>query len=32
MADHPARFYNTNIKGTGKNGPFDCRTHKVPTY
>lgn len=26
------RFYNANIKGTGKDGPFDCRTHKVPTY
>jgi KTSC domain len=26
------RFYNANIKGTGKDGPFDCRTHKVPNY
>jgi hypothetical protein len=26
------RFYNANIKGTGKDGPFDCRTHKVPAY
>jgi len=26
------RFYNTNIKGIGNDGPFDCRTHRVPTY
>jgi hypothetical protein len=26
------RFYNRNIKGTGSDGPFDCRTHQVPTY
>jgi hypothetical protein len=26
------RFYNSNIKGNGKDGPFDCRTHRVPTY
>jgi hypothetical protein len=26
------RFYNQNIKGTGSDGPFDCRTHRVPTY
>src|SRR5690348_10928125 len=26
------RYYNSNIKGTGGDGPFDCRTHKVPTY
>jgi hypothetical protein len=25
-------FYNTSIKGTGKDGPYDCRTHRVPTY
>jgi hypothetical protein len=25
-------YYNENIKGTGKDGPFDCRTHKVPSY
>lgn len=25
-------FYNQNIKGTGKDGPYDCRTHRVPTY
>jgi hypothetical protein len=26
------RFFNANIKSTGKDGPFDCRTHKIPTY
>lgn len=26
------QFYNQNIKGYGSDGPFDCRTHKVPQY
>src|SRR5712671_2021135 len=26
------QYYNQNIKGTGKDGPFDCRTHRVPSY
>ena len=26
------QFYNQNIKGTGSNGPYDCRTHRVPSY
>lgn len=26
------RYYNTNIRGTGKDGPFDCRTHRAPNY
>ncbi|QHP74284.1 KTSC domain-containing protein [Bradyrhizobium sp. LCT2] len=25
-------FYNQRIKGTGLDGPFDCRTHPVPEY
>jgi hypothetical protein len=25
-------FYNQRIKGTGRDGPFDCRTHSVPEY
>jgi hypothetical protein len=25
-------FYNQNIKGNGSDGPFDCRTHRVPAY
>jgi hypothetical protein len=24
------QFYNQNIKGSGLDGPFDCRTHRVP--
>lgn len=23
-----ARYYNTRIRGTGKNGPFDCASHR----
>lgn len=26
------RFYNANIKGSGSDGPYDCRTHRVPAY
>ena len=26
------RFFNEHIKGTGSDGPFDCRTHRVPSY
>ena len=26
------RYYNANIKGSGQEGPFDCRTHRVPNY
>ncbi|MBR0939435.1 KTSC domain-containing protein [Bradyrhizobium jicamae] len=26
------QLYNQNIKGTGSDGPYDCRTHRVPTY
>ncbi len=26
------QFYNQNIKGSGSDGPFDCRTHRVPRY
>lgn len=26
------RYYNANIKSHGSDGPFDCRTHKVPKY
>ncbi|MFT4115932.1 KTSC domain-containing protein [Bradyrhizobium sp.] len=25
-------FYNQHLKGTGRDGPFDCRTHPVPAY
>jgi hypothetical protein len=26
------QFYNQNIKGTGTDGPYDCRTHRMPSY
>ena len=28
------QYFNVNIKATGsdENGPYDCRTHKVPSY
>jgi hypothetical protein len=26
------QFYNQNIKGSGLDGPYDCRTHRVPSY
>jgi hypothetical protein len=26
------QFYNKNIKSTGSNGPYDCRTRRVPSY
>ena len=32
MAPSMGQFYNQRIKGAGSDGPFDCRTHKVPQY
>lgn len=26
------KYYNANIKGSGSDGPFDCRTHRTPKY
>jgi hypothetical protein len=26
------QFYNQNIKGSGSDGPYDCRTHRIPNY
>jgi hypothetical protein len=26
------QFYKQDIKGSGKDGPYDCRTHRVPIY
>lgn len=26
------RYFNANIRGGGSDGPFDCRTHRVPAY
>jgi hypothetical protein len=31
-ADSMGRFYNASIKGSGKDGPYDCRTHRAPKY
>jgi hypothetical protein len=31
-ASSMGQFYNQNIKGSGSDGLFDCRTHKVPKY
>jgi hypothetical protein len=34
LMDAPSmgQFFNQNIKGSGSDGPYDCRTHRVPTY
>jgi hypothetical protein len=32
VAPSIGQFYNQKIKGTSSDGPFDCRTHRVPTY
>jgi hypothetical protein len=31
-ASSMGQFYNQNIKGIGLDGPYDCRTHRVPKY
>jgi hypothetical protein len=31
-AQSMGQFYNSNIKGSGNDGPFDCRSHRVPNY
>ncbi|WP_213737041.1 KTSC domain-containing protein [Bradyrhizobium sp. dw_411] len=31
-ASSMGQYYNANIKGSGKDGPFDCRTHAKPIY
>jgi hypothetical protein len=31
-AQSMGQFYNQSIKGTGSDGRFDCRTHRVPKY
>lgn len=32
VAPSMGQFYNRNIKGSGSDGPYDCRTHRVPRY
>lgn len=29
-ADSKRQYFEARIKGSGKDGPFDCRTHPVP--
>ena len=31
-ASSMGQYYNGNIKGSGKDGPYDCRTHQTPKY
>jgi len=31
-AESMGRYYSANIKGSGQDGPYDCRTHRVPNY
>jgi hypothetical protein len=31
-ASSMGNFYNQNIRGSGSDGPFDCRTHRRPEY
>jgi hypothetical protein len=31
-AESMGRYFQAHIRGTGSDGPFDCRTHKVPVY
>ena len=31
-ASSMGQFYNQQIKGSGSDGPFDCRTHRIPAY
>jgi KTSC domain len=32
VAPSMGQFFNQNIKGTGADGPYDCRTHRRPSY
>src|ERR1035437_8482914 len=34
LMDAPSmgHFYNQNIKGSGSDGAYDCRTHRIPNY
>jgi len=31
-AESMGRYFQANIRGNGADGPFDCRTHRVPEY
>ena len=26
------QYFNQTIKGSGSDGPYDCRTHRIPKY
>ena len=30
LSESMGKYFNANIRGSGQNGPFDCRTHQVP--
>ena len=32
VAPSMGQFFNQKIKGTGSDGPYDCRTHRLPRY
>jgi hypothetical protein len=31
-AESMGKYFIANIKGSGSDGPFDCRTRRVPEY
>lgn len=31
-AESMGRYYLAHIRGDGKDGPFDCRSHRIPDY
>jgi hypothetical protein len=32
VAASMGKYFNANIRGSGSEGPFDCRTQRVPEY
>lgn len=32
VAPSMGQFFNQHIKGSGNDRPYDCRTHRVPSY
>jgi hypothetical protein len=32
IAPSMGQFYYQQIKGSGSDGPYDCRTHRIPSY
>jgi KTSC domain len=31
-AQSMGKYFQSHIKGDGADGPFDCRTHRIPSY